>query len=105
MKRITRYSELQSIKEDIPREIGEFLDREFQGLYEYLNKGEEVEQFLLLPYQAMIILEEERELKKLLSNPIEIEYVEEVLESTLLRIGVRNGDEIQLCYYLDTYKV
>jgi hypothetical protein len=59
----------------------------------------------LIFYQAMIILEE-RELQKVLKNLFEIEYIEEeyLKDSMLLRIGVRNGDEIQLCYYLCMYK-
>ncbi|MFI8923192.1 hypothetical protein ACQKG7_05530 [Lysinibacillus fusiformis] len=50
----------------------------------------------------MILLEEKVELNKILSNPLEFEFQEEVnlKNSMVLRIGVLSADDVQLCYFL-----
>ncbi|KSU86197.1 hypothetical protein AS180_19900 [Priestia veravalensis] len=80
----------------------EYLEEEFYGLYEYLSNGEQVEKFVLSSPQAMILLEEKVELNKILSNPLELEFQEEVTlkNSIVLRIGVLSADDVQLCYVL-----
>lgn len=100
MKRIRCLSDLFELKQMVQKDFGEYLEEEFYGLYEYLSNGEQVDEFVLAPYQAMIILEEKGELKKLLSNPLELEFQEEVKfkNSMVLRIGVLGAEDVQLCY-------
>lgn len=61
-----------------------------------------MEKFVLSHHQAMILLEEKVELNKILSNPLEFEFQEEVnlKSSMVLRIGVLSADDVQLCYFL-----
>ncbi len=61
-----------------------------------------MEKFVLSHHQAMILLEEKVELNKILSNPLELEFQEEVnlKNSMVLRIGVLSADDLQLCYFL-----
>ncbi len=73
----------------------EYLEEQFQGMYEYLSNGERVEEFLLLSHQAMIILEVEEEFAKIIQNSMDIEEIDEPL---IMRIGVRHWNEIQLHY-------
>ena len=49
-----------------------------------------MDEFVLAPYLAMVLLEEKGELNKLLSNPLKLEFQEEVYlkNSRVLRIGV-----------------
>lgn len=102
MKRIRCLSELLELKQKIPKDFGEYLEEEFYGLYEYLSNGEKIEDFLLMSYQSMIILENEGELVKVIQYKIELEFTEEVTlkGKVILRIGVRNLDDIQLHYTL-----
>jgi hypothetical protein len=50
--------------------------------------------------QCMIILQEKREIQRLLEERLDIEFVERIeLESlTIYRIGIRRSDDIQLYY-------
>jgi hypothetical protein len=100
MKRIRCLSELLELKQKIQEDLGKYLEEEFYGLYEYLSNGEKVDEFVLAPYQAMILLEEKGELNILLSNPLELEFQEEVnlKDSMVLRIGVLIAEDVQLCY-------
>lgn len=100
MKKIRCLSELFELKKKIQKDFGEYLEEEFYGLYEYLNTGEKVDEFVLAHYQAMILLEEKGELNKLKSNPLELEFQEEVIleNSRVLRIGLLRAEDIQLCY-------
>ncbi|MFK9091707.1 hypothetical protein [Bacillus salipaludis] len=100
MKRIQRLSELLELKQQIQKDLGKYLEEEFYDLYEYLSNGEQVDEFILAPYQAMILLEEKEELNNLLSNPLELEFQEEInlKNSTVLRIGILSAVDVQLCY-------
>ncbi|MFJ7725884.1 hypothetical protein ACIQXV_06935 [Neobacillus sp. NPDC097160] len=100
MKKIRCLSELLELKQKIQKDFGEYLEEEFYGLYEYLSNGEKVDEFVLAPYQAMILLEGKEELNKLLSNPLELEFREEVnlKDSMVLRIGILSAEDVQLCY-------
>jgi hypothetical protein len=83
-----------------------YLKQEFYGLYEYLSNGEEVEDFLLMPYESMIILEGKEELDKVIENKMELEFIEEVYlnNKVVLRIGIRSFEDIQLHYSIFEYK-
>lgn len=100
MKEIRCLSELIELRQKIQNDLGEYLAEEFYGLYEYLSNGEKIENFLLMPYQSIIILENEEELVKVIENKIELEFTEEVnlKGKVILRIGLRNMDDIQLHY-------
>lgn len=102
MKRIHNLMDLLALKQELQESIIQFLEEEFYGLYEYLGNGEKIEDFRLPLYQTMIIVEEEGELTELIQNQMEIEFTEEIqLENTvLLRIGIRQYDDIQLCYFI-----
>ncbi|MCP3806614.1 hypothetical protein NLX78_05170 [Paenibacillus sp. Lou8.1] len=62
---------------------------EFYVFYEYLSNGEQVDEVVLVTHQDMILLEEKGEWYNLLSNPLELEFQEEVnlKNSRVLRIG------------------
>ncbi|MEC1892330.1 hypothetical protein [Cytobacillus firmus] len=100
MKRIQNKMELLSIKKELHDDLIQYLMEEFYGLYEYLSNGENIEEFTLPFCQAMMVLETEKELAELTRNQIELEFMEEVcLKSIIvLRIGIRQSDDIQLCY-------
>ncbi len=102
MKKIQQLKELLALKQEQQEDLMEYLEEEFYGLYEYLSNGEQVEKFALSHHQAMILLEEKVELNKILSNPLELEFQEEVnlKNSMVLRIGVLSADDVQLCYFL-----
>lgn len=101
-KKIQSLKDLLTLKQELQNDLAEYLEDEFSSLYEYLSNGEGVEDFTLPFYQVMIILEEERELTKLLQNQMELEYMEEVYlkDIVLLRIGRRQYDDIQLFYFI-----
>ncbi|MBB2483499.1 hypothetical protein H5P36_25495 [Bacillus sp. APMAM] len=100
MKKIQLLWELVGLKQMIHRELGDYLEEEFFSLYDYLSNGKQVDEFALEPYQAMVLLEEKGELSKLLSNPLKLEFIEEVKlnRSTVLRIGILSIEDVQLCY-------
>ncbi|MBT2624764.1 hypothetical protein J7I81_05130 [Bacillus sp. ISL-32] len=102
MRKVQCLSELIEIIQRIPKDFGEYLEGEFFGLYEYQSNGEQVEKFVLEIHQAMILLEEQDELDKLLSNPLDLEFQEVVIlkNSMILRIGVLSVEDVQLCYFL-----
>ncbi|WP_336989738.1 hypothetical protein [Bacillus infantis] len=102
MKKIQQLKGLLALKQELQEDLMEYLEEEFYGLYEYLSNGEQMEKFALSPHQAMILLEEKVELNKILSNPLELEFQEEVnlKNSMVLRIGVLSADDVQLCYFL-----
>lgn len=101
MKKIQQLRELLALKSEIQEDIVNYLEMEFRGLYEYLSNGEEVEDFILPTYQAMIILEDTNELTRLMVNEMGIEFKEEVNIKNLiiLRIGIMNDEDIQLHYF------
>ncbi|MDM5293221.1 hypothetical protein QUF81_08465 [Peribacillus simplex] len=75
------------------------MEEEFYGLYEYLSNGGKIEDFLLMLYQSIIILDDEEELVKVIQNKLELEFMEVNLKGKFIfRIGVRNLDDIQLHY-------
>jgi hypothetical protein len=100
MKKIQQLKEFLALKHELQEEFAEYLEEEFFGLYEYLSNGEKVEDFILPSYQAMIILEEEEELIKLMKNPIELEFLDEVdlANIKILRIGIMRSEDVQLYY-------
>ncbi|MCD7035333.1 hypothetical protein LRR81_13900 [Metabacillus sp. GX 13764] len=102
MKRIQCLTDLNNLAGDIPDELLNYLSSEFSHLYEYLSNGERIEEFLLENHQAILIVEDSKELDLLLQNRLELEYVEEIqLNSYLcLRIGISQLEDIQLHYYL-----
>lgn len=102
MKKIQQLKELIALKQELQEDLMQYLEEEFYGLYEYLSNGELVEEFVLASHQAMILLEEKGELNNLLSNPLELEFQEEVnlKNSKVLRIGVLHAEDIQLCYVI-----
>jgi hypothetical protein len=102
MKRVRCLSELIELKQKIRKDFGDYLAEEFYSLYEYLSNGERIEEFLLDNHQAIVIVEESKELDLLLQNRLEVEYVEEVqLHSSLcIRIGISQLEDKQLYYYL-----
>jgi hypothetical protein len=102
MKRIQCLKDFNEIEGQFPNSFVEYLKSEFYGLYEYLSNGEKIEDFLLMSYQSIIILDDKEELVKVIQNKIELEFVEEVnlKDIVILRIGVRNLDDIQLQYTL-----
>jgi sRNA-binding regulator protein Hfq len=102
MKRIQNIKELLALKQELPDEFIKYLEDEFLGLYEYLSNGEQLDEFVLESYQAMILLEEEEELQKLIGNPLDIEFIEEVIlkSFTISRIGLFSIEDVQLCYAL-----
>lgn len=104
MKRIQCLSELLELKQMIQKDLAEYLEEEFIGLYEYLSNGEQIDKFVLEPYQVMILLEEKEELNKIISNPFGVEFQEEVnlKNSMILRIGVLSAEDVQLCYAIKT---
>lgn len=100
MRGICCLSELLELKHKTQKDFGEYLEEEFYGLYEYLSNGEKIEDFILMPYQSIIILDNEEELVKLIQNKLELEFMEEVnLKGKFIyRIGLRSLDDIQLHY-------
>lgn len=102
MKRIQRLTDLYDLAEDIPDELLNYLRSEFSHLYEYLSNGERIEEFLLENHQAILIVEDSKELDLLVQNRLELEYVEEIQlkSSVCLRIGIPQLEDIQLHFYL-----
>lgn len=100
MIKIQQLKEILVLKQELKEDFVHYLEEEFYGLYEYLSNGELVEEFVLAPHQAMLLLEEKEVINNLLSNPLELEFQEEVnLEnSRVLRIGVICAEDVQLCY-------
>ncbi|MGP4107945.1 hypothetical protein [Virgibacillus sp. L01] len=107
MKKIHSYSELQIIKQRFCREVADYLEEEFKDLYEYLSNGQGVDEFILPDHQTMVILELDEEFKKVIQKSLDMEYMEEVYmkDVLILRIGIRNLEEVQLHYnILPSYK-
>ncbi|PGT88756.1 hypothetical protein [Bacillus sp. AFS040349] len=105
MKKIQQLKELLALKQELQRDLMQYLEEEFSGLYEYLNNGEKLEDFILPDYQNMVILEEDEEINKILSRTLDVEFVEEVeLNSvTVIRIGLNCEEDIQLNYAIKSY--
>ncbi len=93
------------VKELFPVDVLEYLKEEFHGLFEYYSNGEEIGEFLLLTHQAMIILESKAETNQVLTNILELEFVEEIKLNitTLLRIGVYQSEDVQIYYSIYPY--
>ena len=100
MKRIRCLSELLELKQKIQKDLGDYLEGEFYDLYEYLSNGEQADEFVLAPHQTMILLEGKEELHNILSNPLDLEFQEEIKleDSMVLRTGVFSAEDVQLCY-------
>jgi hypothetical protein len=101
MKNVHRLKDIKKFEHEYPKEFNDYIEEEFFNIYEYLSNGEKVEDFMLLSHESLVILEEEKELKKVLQNQVELEFVEEIkLESiNISRIGLMRSNEVQLCYY------
>src|SRR4051812_25527675 len=78
MKKIQQLKELLALKQELQEGLMQYLVEEFSSLYEYLNNGEKLEDFMLPDYQNMVILEGNREINKILSRTLDLEFVEEV---------------------------
>ena len=100
MKKIRSYQELLNAKRELPSEFAKYIEEEFQALYEYLSNGESVREFLLPSHQEVLILESKEEVETILGKTSDIEFIEEVkLQSEIiLRIGIFQIEEVQLCY-------
>lgn len=68
MKKIQQLKELLALKQKLQEDLMQYLEEEFFSLYEYLNNGEELENFMLPNYQNMLILEGEEEINNILSS-------------------------------------
>ncbi|MEH2979916.1 hypothetical protein [Bacillus amyloliquefaciens] len=100
MKRIQCLTDLNNLSGEIPNEFLQYLNTEFNCLYEYLSNGEELDNFILGIYQNMVILEGDDEIKKFSINTLDLEFIEEVKLSqiTIIRIGLNCDEDIQLHY-------
>lgn len=100
MKQIRCLKDFEAVASFISGNFLSYLKQEFYGLYDYLSNGEKMDEFILEPYQAMILLEEKEELSKFLNNFLELEFMEEVKlhNFTVLRIGILYDEDVQLCY-------
>jgi hypothetical protein len=101
MKYVHRLKDIKKFERAYPKEFYDYIKEEFFNIYDYLSNGEKVEDFKLLSHESLVILEEEKELKKILQNQVELEFVEEFeLESiNISRIGLMKSNEVQLCYF------
>jgi hypothetical protein len=92
--------DVYKLRAKLPVRIVDYLEEEFIELYEYLSNGESLEEFSLEAQQYMTILQEKREIQRLLEERLDIEFVERIeLETlTIYRIGIRRSDDIQLYY-------
>lgn len=90
MKRIQCLKDFDNLVGAISREFLDYLNCEFYSLYEYFSNGERIEEFMLNNHQALIVVEDSKELDLLLKNRLELEYVEEIqlISSCCLRIGM-----------------
>lgn len=100
MKIIKILDDFQEIHGNYHEIFIEYLMDEFYSLYEYLSNGESIDNFTLSNTQAMVILENERELE--IIKKIDIEFVDEenLQDLITLRIGLRHEHDIQLHYCL-----
>ncbi|WP_181347387.1 hypothetical protein [Thalassobacillus sp. CUG 92003] len=100
MIKIHSYSELLKVTSVLPGEFAKYIEKEFIHLYEYLGYEEKLGEFILPTYQAMIILDYKAEINQLLTEKKDIEFEEEVIFSnfTVLRFGVFQVEDVQLCY-------
>lgn len=104
MKKIQQIKELLALKQELQKDLMQYLEEEFFGLYEYLNNGEKLEDFILPDYQNMVILEGDEEIDKILSRTLDVEFVDRVeLNSvTVIRIGLNCEEDIQLSYAIES---
>ncbi|SHN33774.1 hypothetical protein [Gracilibacillus kekensis] len=102
MKKINRLSDLMEIKKHFQEEFGSFLEAEFLNLYDYSNNGESIEDFVLDSFQTILFFEKKEEIEKILDNPFELEFIEEVNLNgfTILRVGIFREHNVQLCYFM-----
>ncbi|WP_374717475.1 hypothetical protein [Neobacillus sp.] len=102
MIKISSLKDFIYIEEKFPIQFTEYLKEEFYSLYEYLSNGEKIEDFLLPLHLYMLVLEEEYELNALLKNKMELEFIDEetLINFTILRIGVKQVEDIQLHYWM-----
>ena len=101
MKKITCLKDFNIIRNELSQEFIDYLEEEFNGLFEYLSNGEEITEFILPSYHEIIILESSAELNNLLENSIAIEFEDEINLSgiTILRVGKMEIEDIQLYYF------
>ncbi|MEI2368774.1 hypothetical protein [Niallia circulans] len=104
MKKIQQIKELLALKQELQEDLMQYLEEEFFGLYEYLNNGEKLEDFILPDYQNMVILEEDKEIDKILSRTLDVEFVDrvELNTVTVIRIGLNCEEDIQLSYVIES---
>ncbi|OAS83100.1 hypothetical protein [Metabacillus litoralis] len=100
MRRIQCLKDLKNLVDEIPNEFLQYLNSQFNCLYEYLSNGEELDNFILGKYQNMVILEGDDEIKKFSLNTLDLEFIEEVKlnQITIIRIGLNCDEDIQLHY-------
>lgn len=105
MKMIYCLKDLNNLAGDLPNEMVKYLRSEFSSLFEYLSNGEEIQEFKLPTYQAMVVIENEKELDMLFkkTSEIELEFIDGIhLENIYIkRIGIQNFQDIQLHYALN----
>ncbi len=100
MKKIQQIKELLALKQELQKDLMQYIEEEFFGLYEYLNNGEKLGDFILPDYQNMVILEGDEEINKILNQTLDMEFVEEIVlnQVVILRIGLNVDEDIQLYY-------
>lgn len=103
MELILKRQDIFQLQGAIPLELQFYLKKEFMDLYEYYSMNEGIDDFLLEESQSMAIIQTDEEIKTILQKPLEIEFVERIVEGqlTFYRIGVRNAGEIQLFYCIE----
>ncbi|PLV31801.1 hypothetical protein BSP4_43400 [Bacillus subtilis subsp. subtilis] len=106
MREIRCLKDFESVASKINDKFLVYLKQEFYGLYEYLSNGEKIEDFLLIPYESMIILEDKEELDKVIENKMGLEFIEKLHlnNKVVLRIGIRSFEDIQLHYSISECK-
>lgn len=104
MELILKRCDLRTLKSELPNEFIRYLEQEFEELYEYYCREEDLEGFTLGQGQAICIVQNDEELNSLLSEKFEIEYVENMTlgDFKFYRLGFRNVEEIQLFYIMES---
>lgn len=100
MKRIECLRDLNSIEGEFSIEFLEYIKCEFYDIYNYLNNGENIENFKLPFYQNMLLLDTNEDVCTILNQTMDIEFVEEIEQKgiTIIRIGLNCGEDVQLSY-------
>ncbi len=101
MRKIQCLKDFNQIEKVFSSDFVQYLRNEFFSLFEYLSNGECEEDFILLPHQAIIILENKKELKGFLEQNSNLEFLDDEHWNgvSILRMGVMMYEDVQLNYY------